>query len=507
MARWPIEDVRLSELDLDLLNVRIPIEGLDEPAIVNYLLEAADLLGLAGDILRDGYLDNDVPVVVLEKGRHVVLEGNRRTAALKAIHNPSLLGKSTARLERLLSRYPDAEMPTQIRVMVAPSREAAQPLLARLHTRNPKEPWLREQQAVFYHAQLHAMTVDQLRDRYPGERSSIPRFIRMGEMRKVIRGLRYDDRDLEEWVKDSKLSMSSLEYAYSKPKIQQALGMVFTKDGLLPSTQVSEGQRRALMYLLGRFRDKSLDTRSLELMIKSPAHVDFAEELARMAAGEADSSGDVPPDSAGTGRSGHGPGRPSGGGPGTGNGSGTGNSASRSGAAGTRPASNGAGTDDGTGTDGSAQAGSRGPNRGDTKSRLNMVSFVYRGTSPGLQRRFEELRGLNVDDFPNAAFDLLRTVLECAIKDHFASKGQALPPGKMLSYCIDQLARDFQNDQRMTSLINAVNRKGKLSAGQFARTAAALNAGNHEPDAFVERQDVHAAWDHLKPILAEIVGK
>jgi hypothetical protein len=59
----------------------------------------------------------------------------------------------------------------------------------------------------------------------------------------------------------------------------------------------------------------------------------------------------------------------------------------------------------------------------------------------------------------------------------------------------------------MTSLINAVNRKGKLPADQFARTAAALNAGNHEPDAFVERQDVHTAWDHLKPILAEIVGK
>jgi hypothetical protein len=111
-----------------------------------------------------------------------------------------------------------------------------------------------------------------LRARYPGEAASIPKFIRMAEMRKVIRGLRYDDRELEDFVKTSQLKVSSLEYAYGKPKIQQALGLAFSKDGLLPFTQVSEGQRRALMYLLGRFKDKTLDTRSPELMTRSSEH-------------------------------------------------------------------------------------------------------------------------------------------------------------------------------------------------------------------------------------------
>ena len=83
---------------------------------------------------------------------------------------------------------------------------------------------MREQQAVFYHAQLATLTPDELRARYPTEAKNIKRFLRMGEMRKVIRGLHYDDKDLEEFVKSSQLSMSSLEYAYAKPKIQQALG-------------------------------------------------------------------------------------------------------------------------------------------------------------------------------------------------------------------------------------------------------------------------------------------
>ena len=66
------------------------IDDLDESAIASYLVEAEDLLELARDILRDGYLDNELPVVADENGHRVVLEGNRRITALKAIHNPSL---------------------------------------------------------------------------------------------------------------------------------------------------------------------------------------------------------------------------------------------------------------------------------------------------------------------------------------------------------------------------------------------------------------------------------
>jgi len=247
---WPIEDAGLDELFLDLRNVRIPHTDLDQSAIASYLVEAEDLINLATAILRDGYLDNELPVVTDENGRRVVLEGNRRITALKAIHDPSLLGKSAARLERWLGRYPDAEIPTEIRIMVAPSREAAQPLLARLHTHNPKKSWIREQQAVFYHAQLSpATSFSALCTLYPSETPSVmASFIRMGEMREVIRGLRYEDRELEEFVKSSRLKMTSFEYAYELPKIRETLGLNFGKDGLLESKRMNAGQRRGLIY-------------------------------------------------------------------------------------------------------------------------------------------------------------------------------------------------------------------------------------------------------------------
>jgi hypothetical protein len=504
VSRWPIEDVGLDQIDLDLRNVRIPAEDLDESAIASYLVEAGDLLDLARDILRDGYLDNELPVVANEAGRRVVLEGNRRITALKATQNPSLLGRHAPRMVRLLSRYPETETPTQIRVMVAPSREAAQPLLARLHTRNPKKSWLREQQALFYHAQLTpAMTLDELRTLYPSEAaSSITSFIRMGEMREVIRGLRYEDRELEEFVKTSQLKMTSFEYAYERPKIQQVLGLSFDENGRLASKRIGEGQCRGLMYLLARFKDGTLNTRSPELKAKSSEHDSFAEQLRRVV-GEAGASTAAEPDDAEAGDAEEPSGQPGGATPKPGVGGTGGGGAGASGTAGGGPSPEGKGA----GSDGAAQGGSRSPNRGETRSRLDMDGFEYRGSSAGLRRRFEELQRLDVRDFPNATHDLLRTVLECAIKDYFAAAGQPLPGHTMLGKSITSLAHAYQGDRRMTNLINTVNRTGNMLAQQFSGTATSLNASNHEPDLFVTSRDVHEAWEHIKPILVEIVGK
>ncbi|SBT65136.1 hypothetical protein GA0070622_2128 [Micromonospora sediminicola] len=514
-TRWPIEDRELYELELDLRNVRIPAETINESAIANYLVEAEDLLDLVRDILRDGYLDNDLPVVVLENGRHVVVEGNRRITALKAIQNPGLLGKSAPRVERLLSRYPDADKPTQVRVMVAPSREAAQPLLARLHTRNAKKAWLREQQAVFYHSQLSSsVSVDDLRTIYPIGTTPIASFIRMGEMRELIRGMKFDDPGLEDFVKTSQLKMASFEYAYELPKIRQALGLNFNKDGLLADKELSEGQRRGLMYLLGEFRAKRLNTRSPELKSSKPEHDILVERLHQLVGVlETGTSNATGVEESAQARQ-HGPTdgfQPGSDAP---NGSERNIGGSPKPGTGSTGGEHSGGTGSGTGPGGPAnQTGSterqpspRGPNRGETRSRLDMEGFEYKGSSPGLRRRFEELRRLDVRDFPNAAHDLLRTVLECSIKDHFVTVRHVRLTGRTLGFCMTELASAYQTDQRMTSLINAVNRKGKMPAAQYSGTTLSLNASNHEPDSFVASVDAHEAWDRIKPILIEIVG-
>ncbi|MGC2941946.1 hypothetical protein [Brevibacterium sp. FAM 24638] len=513
VTQWPIEVADLDSLVLDPHNVRVRAGRGDslvekdvadaEGAIAKYMVEAEDLFDLMRDILRDGYLDNEIPVVVRNEDRFIVAEGNRRTTALKVIANPNLLDtKMALRVERLRARYPDHDSPTAIRIMVAPSWEATQPLLARLHTGRSKKAWLREQQAIFYHAQLSdEVTVDDLRVRYPSEASMIPKRIRMGEMRSVIRALKYDDADLRDFVMNSELKMTTFEYAYTPKKIHSALGLEFTKDGLLASKRINAGQRRGLIYLLKRFKDKTLNTRSPELIAKNKEqHEKFAELLCRIVADEpaADQSSTLR-DRIVDQEDGH--------------------SGSEDGAVGSTNSADGAGAPDGATAglkseqiDTSSAGGlseppsrSRGRNRGVTKSRLDMNGFEYRGTSGGMRRRFEELKRLDLHDFPNAAHDLLRTVLECAIKEYFRSKGEPLKPKQTIGPCIDALAREFKENAKITTLINSMNRKGKMSAEQYAGTVDSLSASNHEPDHFAESADVHAAWDRIKPILSEIV--
>lgn len=504
----------LDSLVLDPRNVRVRAgqgDGLGEEdrvdaegAIAKYMVEAEDLFGLMRDILRDGYLDNEIPVVVRDGGRYIVAEGNRRVSALKVIADPNLLGTSTAlRVKRMKARYPDHDSPTSVRIMIAPSWGAAQPLLARLHTGHPKKSWLREQQAIFYHAQLSdEVTVDDLKVLYPSEASTIPKKIRMGEMRDVIRNLKYDDATLRDFVMNSEMKMTTFEYAYTPKKIHSALGLEFTKDGLLTSRQITAGQRRGLLYLLKRFKDNTLNTRSPELIAKNTEqHEKLAELLRGIVAGDsvANQSGTSLENrnhDRGSDRSGPKAGAAASGG--SADSSATGTTASGG---------------DPTGVGGSSAGGrdatpanSRGRNRGDTKSRLDMDGFEYQGTSGGMRRRFEELKRLEVREFPNAAHDLLRTVLECAIKEYFQAKGQPLKAKQTIGPCIQALARDLQGNAKITTLINAMNRKGKMSAEQYAGTTDSLSASNHEPDHFAESADVHAAWDRVKPILIEIVG-
>lgn len=107
-----------------------------------------------------------------------MLEGNRRIAALKAILNPIVVPAYEKRIRSLLGDA-NIESVELITVMVAPSREEAQPLLASLHTTQARRPWSPLRQAEFYRAQVEAgkRTVKDLIQEYPDV--DIPRFVRM----------------------------------------------------------------------------------------------------------------------------------------------------------------------------------------------------------------------------------------------------------------------------------------------------------------------------------------
>ena len=89
-STWPIVELDvLKDIRLDPKNVRLEIaDAKVEADIIEDLFVNEDALGLVEGICKIGYLTHETPVVLDRQGKYVMVEGNRRLAALKSIQNP-----------------------------------------------------------------------------------------------------------------------------------------------------------------------------------------------------------------------------------------------------------------------------------------------------------------------------------------------------------------------------------------------------------------------------------
>jgi len=108
--------------------------------IVRELYDQADVGELLQSILTGGYIDFE-PLVVLRQGS-IVLEGNRRLAALRLICDEQLRGRLKISLPKIDSPKPP---PVQIRALVVEAREQARSFIGFKHINGPSSgtPWRR----------------------------------------------------------------------------------------------------------------------------------------------------------------------------------------------------------------------------------------------------------------------------------------------------------------------------------------------------------------------------
>src|SRR3990170_2681579 len=94
----------VSSLRLDNLNPRLPDEAKNysQVELLMYMEEKYDLLPIARSMSDNGYFDEE-PLIITEKkdepGACIVIEGNRRLAALKFLTDPDLRAKSEYKKE------------------------------------------------------------------------------------------------------------------------------------------------------------------------------------------------------------------------------------------------------------------------------------------------------------------------------------------------------------------------------------------------------------------------
>lgn len=117
----------------DLRNPRSPDETFaDEPAVLDYLVENADIDELVKSILSAGWMDYE-PLIVQTPG-NIVLEGNRRLAALRLIADSALRTRMRYSLPDIPSPKP---APAFVRVKDVPDREEARAFIGFKHINGP----------------------------------------------------------------------------------------------------------------------------------------------------------------------------------------------------------------------------------------------------------------------------------------------------------------------------------------------------------------------------------
>ena len=482
-------EVDLKGLQLDLENYRIPTRRDDEAGALKYLFASEDVLGAARLIIRDGYFDNEVPIVISappsgESARYTVLEGNRRVSALKALQDPTAVPGHESQIRALLKRYAvEAEnLPKRIRVLVAPDRVTAAPHVARLHTGISKKRWSRDQQATFYYSLVDGQTtVEDVKAQYPDV--EVARFMKMAVMRRFLASAPFREHSLREYAASDDLAMSAFEYAYRNKDIAVAIGVEFDKEGmLLPRTSTPEKiaaklpKRKlgALEYLVGEFRAGRLNTRSPEFKKRSDDHEPFVNRL------NGASTSQTPPPPA---------------------------SSTQPGASvNTGPVDSSAGPESSGGAPShspqvvgtSGQTG-RGPNHPDTKDTLDLSGLDYEKAPLNLKLRYFELRRISLGNMPISSAILLRSVLEATIKVHF--EGSLTPVTGELSMVFKQIVSTYGQDKSLKATIGTIQSGNAHKYGSIQW----FNLMAHSADASATAEEVRQAWKVVSPLLRRLL--
>lgn len=149
---WQSKTLPVASLHLDSKNPRLGRETTARAPreIIQHLFEHDKAMDVAQSIVARGYFPNEPLLAVREDGRIVVVEGNRRLAALKALKESGLLSGNLARqVERLARRIIDLQSIAKVPVVIAPNRRTTDRQIAGKHVGTPVLPWRAENRASF----------------------------------------------------------------------------------------------------------------------------------------------------------------------------------------------------------------------------------------------------------------------------------------------------------------------------------------------------------------------
>ncbi len=465
---WKRNTINLrTGIRLDPKNVRLETtDAKVEADIMEDLFANEDALGLAEGICAIGYLTHETPIVVRRSGDDVVVEGNRRIAALKAIQNPMLVPDFSNRISALLKRYPDHPKVIKVEVLVAPSQDDADELIAAIHTGNLRRAWTPARQAAFFQAQIDAgRKYEDLVKRYPT--SDVKKFVFRAHVINRFKAAKYPNPELQDFVSSSrfKKGLSTLTRVYEAKEFKKLTGLKMEDDGSF-SMSVSVTEFDAIAAVIVKdMCEGSLNTRTLNKVKDNPRFIQLMNDIRAVAGSAADSSAAKKQDSPA--------------GPSTGK------------------------------TGGGSDATTPQRPRVSKDKYLNVSRVTIPASyGEGFKQTVEELSTTDVQRRPATAFLLMRAALEKGIKSFSETKGIDIKQSNnqqgyvYLRHCLDWLSEHARKngDRGVTQVVSNMN---KLVYYTISKDK--LNAVNHNHKFYVTADEAIDMWKSVVSLLEYVV--
>jgi hypothetical protein len=261
---WPVRKLAVTSLLLDQQNPRLPQSGgaLGQRQIIDELVTHDSVYELAKDIATQGFFPTEILLGVSDGDQVVIIEGNRRLAALKLLINPELAPEAYLEKFRRLSEKITATVIAKVSVSLAPSRQAATPILLSRHTAQQIQSWKRPMQARFYRQLLErGVTPDDLVQTYGVTAGQIQDWIRADAVYRLACSLDFPD-DVKAKVQNNReFPLSTLERLVESQPIREFLMLKPDAKEVLISAAKPEGFLKAFRRVVADVATGNVDSR------------------------------------------------------------------------------------------------------------------------------------------------------------------------------------------------------------------------------------------------------
>ncbi|MDQ2177080.1 ParB/Srx family N-terminal domain-containing protein [Marinifilum sp. D714] len=264
-SKWPKHFRAVSNIHLDRNNPRLPEElqgKASEKQIINHLIEEEGLIGLARSISKHGYWPNEMPYIVKERSRFVVIEGNRRVSACKVLLDPMLAPKNKQKTFINLAKNIKPALLKKIESIIAPSRDDVDIIIEARHTNPQIKPWGVIKKARFYYYKLtQGETIESLEKKF--QTNEITAYVSRYFMYEETKKLDLNGELKEKLNNETSFPLTNLERIFNFKSGKKFLGVSFNPDGTFNRHIPEDEYTNRLKFIVEGLLENKFNSRTM----------------------------------------------------------------------------------------------------------------------------------------------------------------------------------------------------------------------------------------------------